>query len=162
MIVVSDSGPLIALAAVGRVDLLRQVYGNLLIPQEVYREVAVRGTGQPGSTEVRQSTWITVEQIQNPPEALRLQQQHSLQAGESEAIILAEEQQASWLLLDDFKARQVAQQRGQKVIGSVGILLIAKQCNFIPQVRPLLEALRIAGVYILPNLYQRVLHLAGE
>jgi predicted nucleic acid-binding protein len=162
VIIVSNSGPLIALAAISRFDLLRQVYGTLLVPQEVYQEVVVRGAGQPGSTEVQQATWITVEPVQNPQEALRLQQQQSLQPGESEAIILAEEQQASWLLVDDFKARRVAQQRGRKVIGSVGILLLAKQRGFIPHVRPLLDAMRAAGVYIAPSLYQHVLYLAGK
>ena len=48
MIVVSNTSPIINLAAVGQLDLLRQLYGQIVIPQAVYVEIVGRGAGQPG------------------------------------------------------------------------------------------------------------------
>ena len=58
MIVVSNSSPLIALSAVGLFDLLATLYGDINIPQAVYEEVAVSGSGRTGSQEVAGSQWI--------------------------------------------------------------------------------------------------------
>ena len=58
MIVVSNSSPIMNLAAVGQLDLLRTLYGRLIIPQAVYEEVAIAGKGRPGASDVEVADWI--------------------------------------------------------------------------------------------------------
>ena len=103
MIVVSDASPLLNLAIIGQLDLLRQLYDEVVIPQAVYDEVVVMGSDMPGASEVREAHWILTRQVQNQPliTALRLQ----LDYGEAEAIALASELNADLLLVDERKAR---------------------------------------------------------
>jgi predicted nucleic acid-binding protein len=65
MIVVSNAGPLIVLAKIGRFDLLQSIFGRLIIPQAVYDEVAIAGAGRPGADETRQAcdAWIEIMPI---------------------------------------------------------------------------------------------------
>lgn len=65
MIVVSDASPLIALSAVGRLDLLRELFGSVLIPAAVYAEVVQAGAGLPGANEVGGAEWITSRTVGN-------------------------------------------------------------------------------------------------
>lgn len=101
MIVVSDASPLIALAVVGRLDLLRQLYAEVLLPEAVYGEVtAVQDA--PGAAEVTNSGWIRTQPLRDRmlAEALALE----LDAGEAEAIALAVELRADLLLMDERRA----------------------------------------------------------
>jgi len=91
-----------------------------------------------------------------------LQIQYGLHAGECEAIVLAIEQLADVVLLDDKDARAVAQQFGMEVTGSAGILIAAKREGLIPEVKPLLDAMIAQGVRIAPGVRQAALKLAGE
>jgi len=65
MTVVSDASPLINLARIGQLDLLRQLYGTMLLPEAVWQEVVVDGAGQPGAAEVRAADWIHTRGIAN-------------------------------------------------------------------------------------------------
>lgn len=64
MVVVADSGPLIVLAAIGHLELLRELYGRVLVPAQVHHEVVVAGDGKPGSAEVGAAGWIVVEPVE--------------------------------------------------------------------------------------------------
>ena len=63
MIVISNTSPVVNLAAIGQLELLRQLYGRVIIPQAVYEEIVIVGAGQPGAVEVEASDWIEVRQI---------------------------------------------------------------------------------------------------
>ena len=123
-IVVSDSSPLIHLSQIGRLSLLRELFGGLLIPPAVYREVVVEGRGRPGSREVKEASWIDVVEVRN--EHLKRILQLLLDEGEAEAIVLALETSASLVLLDGLEARLQAKRLGLRVTGTLGILLRAK------------------------------------
>lgn len=86
----------------------------------------------------------------------------SLGVGESEAISLALEVQARLLLLDDRPARRLAQALGLSIIGTLGILLAAKRRNFLPAIRPSLDALVRYDFRIAPTLYDQILRDAEE
>ena len=60
MIVVSNTSPIINLAAIGQLEILQNLYDHIRIPQAVYYEIAVRGAGQPGSQEVQDLEWIEI------------------------------------------------------------------------------------------------------
>lgn len=124
MKVISNSSPLINFGTLGRLDILRTLYGNLFIPEAVYHEVVVVGQRHPGAAAVREATWIVQEAVTNIPAVMFL---HDLGRGEAEAIILAVEHPGSLVILDDRRGRLVASSLGLTMIGTLGILLIAKR-----------------------------------
>jgi hypothetical protein len=161
MIVVSNASPIINLSHIGQLHLLQQLYGRVIIPTAVYREVVTAGAGQAGAAEVDQSEWMEVLQTSNRPMVIALEA--DLDVGEAEAITLAMELKADLLLLDERKGRAVAKQLGLRFIGILGILVEAKKQELIPAVRPLLDELRAgAGFWISEELYGRVVQAAGE
>lgn len=89
--VVTDSGPLIALATVGQMDLLGKVFGTILVPDAVFREVAWYGARRPGADELAAATWAIRVDLEVPPEALLAE---DVGPGESEAIALAVQRRA--------------------------------------------------------------------
>ncbi len=162
MIVISDSVALIGLSAIGALDLLNRLYGTVIVPDAVYQEVVVQGAGKPGAQVVAGASWIQVMTVRNKSDVDQLVSVIRLDRGESEAIVLAQEIEADLILLDDDKARRYARQQQLSITGTVGVLLVAKQQGLIPLVRPLLDALIAAGIYVDSHLYQRARQLAGE
>jgi predicted nucleic acid-binding protein len=161
MIVVSNTSPIINLAAVGRLELLQQLYGTIVIPQAVYHEIAVRGSGQPGASEIQTYAWFERHHVRDA--ALVQRFEHHLDAGESEAIALTIEIGADQLLLDERRGRVIARRHGVSVVGLLGVLLVAKQQGFLDTIRPVLNELRTeAGFWIAPELFTQVLESAGE
>lgn len=161
MIVVSDASPLIALAAVGRLELLHRLYGEVLIPEAVYREVTTSAPHAIGAEEVKAAEWIRVQPVRERTLVVALSLE--LDAGEAAAIALAVESGADLLLMDERRGRLAAVRLGTHVIGVLGVLIEAKKTGMLPEVRPLLDALeRNAGFHIGAALYRRVLSAAGE
>jgi predicted nucleic acid-binding protein len=161
MIVVSDTSPIINLAIVDQLDLLRQLYSKVIIPQAVYNEIVVEGVGQAGAEEIERAEWIEVKTVTDRPMVTALEA--DLDVGEAEAIVLALELEADLLLLDERKGRVVAERLGIDHIGILGVLIRAKHEKLVPAVKPIIDGLmNKAGFWIGDELYQRVLHVAGE
>lgn len=161
MSIVSDSSPLISLARISQLDLLRHLYGEIIVPEAVWQEVVVDGAGQPGAETIRQAPWVRCIAVNNRTVAEALRQ--GLDAGEAEAIALAIEGSAELLLIDDRLGRESAQHLGVHCVGLVGVLVEAKQKKVIALLRPHLDALRYtAGFHISEALYHRVLADWGE
>jgi len=161
MIVVSDSSPLISLAAIGRLDLLQSIFKSLIIPQAVYDEI-IAGKDRPGAQEIAKASWIEVRRIKSRRAVRQLMKSDKLHIGESEAIILSRELKATYLLLDDRAARKAAGRKRIPVIGTLGTLLLAKTLSLIPAVEPCIRELLGAGKYIDPATYRDILLKAGE
>lgn len=159
MSLVADAGPILSFARAQRLELLHDVVSMLLIPQAVYDDIVIRGAGKPGAQEVHTSTWIRRERIQD--RSLTEQLPSKLHLGEREAIVLAKERDAT-LLVDEREARRVALQLGIGYIGSLRVLTEAKDRGIIVQVKPVLDELIAAGLYIGEPLYQSVLRSVGE
>ncbi|PSB04956.1 DUF3368 domain-containing protein [Merismopedia glauca] len=160
MTVICNATPLINFAAINRLDILQAVFGKVTIPQAVYDETT--DSNFPNSQIIVQasnSDWLQVCTVtltigNIPPE---------LDAGEREVITLAIERSQHKVLIDEKKARQVAQELGLQVIGTIGILLLAKNKQVIPEISPLLDAMiDIARYWVSKSLYQQVLQQAGE
>jgi predicted nucleic acid-binding protein len=161
MIVVSNTPPVTNLALIGRLDLLEQLYGALMIPDAVWQELVVKGAHLPSAQQIERASWLSVRTVTNRELVLSLRQ--DLDAGEAEAIALAMEMNADLLLIDERIGRESAQHLGVPYMGLIGVLVQCKQRGLIPQVRPIIDALRLqAGFWISDALYQRVLHDAGE
>jgi hypothetical protein len=160
LIVVSNTTPISELAKIGRLDLLRNLYGRIFIPQEVFDELTT-GT-HPAAQSLRQTAWIEIRPVTDPQKAIALHTQTKLGLGECEAIILTEELSAHRLLIDDHDARREALSRNLPIIGTVGIILLAKQLGLIPTVKDILDDLIAHGTRIGRRLYLDALAVAGE
>jgi len=159
MIIVSDSGPIISFARAGYLKLLRQLFQEITIPEAVYEEIAIIGSGRAGAKEVISEEWIRMRKIKN---RLRVKQLPAiLGSGEREAIILAQELNAA-LLIDDRKAREVAEENGISCFGSLRALKEAKDRKLIGTIKPVVDELREKGLRIDNSLYQRFLQEVGE
>ena len=160
MIVVSDASPLIGLASIGRLDLLRDVFERVLVPEAVYQE-AVHDIGRPGAEAVLDAAWIIRHEVTNRVlvEALAL----DVDVGESEAIALALEVNADLIVVDDKGGRSVAEAVGLRTIGVLGVIVLAKQRGLIEHGRPIIDALLTRTAFrVSASLVERVLRTMGE
>jgi len=159
--IVSNSSALINLARIGKLDLLQQLYGELIVPDAVWKEVVVEGSGQSGADDIKRAAWIKTLTVTNKDLVWALRQ--DLDSGEAEAIALAIELQAELLLMDEHMGRETARHLGLCYTGIIGVLIEAKHKGLIHAVKPYLTALRdIAGFHVKPTLYLRVLQDEGE
>ncbi len=156
MIVVPDASPLIYLAGAGHLDLLRVLYARVIVPRVLFDEVATRGAGQPGAGEVRDAAWLEVVDVAPDPALLV-----ALDRGEAAAIPLALALHAE-LLCDDAEARALAKRRGLFVVGTIGVLLRAKDCGHIVAVRPIMDAMSDLGMWMSAAFREEVLLTASE
>ena len=157
--VVSDTSPLINLAAIGHLDLLRALYGKVRIPNAVYREID-RFEEQPGADAVQSMDWIGVQSCPRPDLATALREE--LDAGEAEAIAMAMDAGAL-LLIDEREGRRVASRLDVSRLGLLGVLVQAKRAGHVPALRPLLGSLRQdAGFWMSEALQNRVLEEVDE
>jgi predicted nucleic acid-binding protein len=104
VILVVDTSGLITLAKIGRLQLLHELAEQVAVADAVYDEVVGRGAARPGHQEVAQASWILRRTVQDHTAVAGLEIQ--LGRGESEAIVLARELEADFVLLDDARARQ--------------------------------------------------------
>lgn len=160
MKVVCDASTLIALARIGQLDILRQAGTQVGIPMAVYEEVVVKGASKPGADEIRQASWVETRDVADRDVVAQFRT--VLGAGESEVIALAKESDADLIILDDQDARETAIAEGLNVVGLLAFLVLAKEEGIIPQVRPLLDALRHQGFFISDDLYHNILRRADE
>ena len=161
MSVVSNASPLINLARIGQLDLLAQLYEELVVPEAVWHEVVLEGAGQPGAKEIETGSWVGVRSVENRGLVRALQQE--LDAGEAEAIALALEIKAEFVLMDEHLGRETGLHMGVRCVGLIGVLVEAKRKGLIGEIRPLMDALRdIAGFWVSDVLYRRVLRDEGE
>jgi hypothetical protein len=124
MIVVSNSSPIISLATIGLLDLLQKLYGDVHLPDAVYNEIVLQGTGRPGASEVQTQPWFQRHRVTDTGLVALLRQ--DLGEGEAEAIALALELKADLVLIDDLAARGAAAPLGVRFTGSMGVLLEAR------------------------------------
>lgn len=145
--IVSDSTCLIALERIGSVEILPALFGSIIIPPVVQLEFGIS------------IPWLKVTQLSDPSLAATLKT--IVDDGEAEAIALAREHNYR-IITDDRRARSVARQYGLDVVGTVGILVLAKQKGIVSSIRPLLTSLENIGFYFSTALKEEVLHLAEE
>lgn len=156
--VIVNNTPLVALWILNRLDLLRDLYGIVWIPETVEREfIATEAIVRQSA--LLQSPWIQVVCVSNPRLALTYV---GLDQGEAEVLALAVEHNARLVVIDERKGRRYAQRLGLALTGTLGILLLAKQEGLIPMLAPLLDQLEQSGLHLGADLVQRVLLLAQE
>ena len=161
MIVVSNTTPLIGLAVIGRFNLLRQLFGSIIIPEAVYQEAVIYGREQGGARrEVSEAHWIEIRPVKDRLAVEVLLDE--LDIGEAETIVLAREISADWVLMDERKGRRKLTELGLSKTGTAGILLKARRENLIPALAPELDLLRKTGFSISDFVVTGLLHQVGE
>ncbi len=159
----ADTGPLIALARVGNLRLLQALYHEILIPPAVHDELCL-GSNRPGSKRICEAIEQDWLQLRKPSSKTSSFSELSLilDRGEAEAIVLAEEVDCRFLLIDERKGRAIAKRRGIPIAGIAGVLLAAKKQGFISEILPIIKCLEETGYRLSAALVTEIAKLAGE
>lgn len=134
-IVIADSGPIFSLAAINKLNLLNEIFEDIKIPFAVWHEIS-SNNNKPFHDSITQFFNDKIVSIKGFNDLTFM-----MDPGESESVILYKEINADFLLLDDKKARTIAENFGVKCVGTIGVLSIAKELGLIDALRPLFETL---------------------
>ena len=162
MKIVSDTGPIIGLAKIGKIILLKNIADEVIIPPMVYKELF--GKTGPESNEIDQAlnTFIVVKRNIVVDEAIKIELA-GLGEGEKQAIGLASQLDNDViLLLDDRAGRQVAARLNIFTTGLIGLLLVAKEKGFVESVGTHIKELRNNGYWLSDDIMKTAIKLAGE
>jgi predicted nucleic acid-binding protein len=157
--IVCNSGPLIALGILGKLDILKSLFDEVLIPDAVQREITQGGLKFSGLENFQKARWIRVAAPKQKDALLSA----LLDAGEAAVIDLAREQNIKLVLIDERKARKVARDvYGLQPVGTARILVEAKKTNLLREIAAPLKKLRQEGYWIHEDIVQTALREAGE
>jgi uncharacterized protein len=158
-VVVVNTTPIIALALLEKLDLLKKLYGEVLIPPAVEKELIAGGSSQIGVIDFSAVGYLRRVQLKDSTRADLLS---DLDRGEAEVIALGQELSADLLIIDEKLARRHAVRLGFNITGVLGVLLRAKEAGLIQAVEPLLQQLIDGGIWIGVDVRTETLRLAGE
>lgn len=161
MIVISDTTPIITLIKINRIDLLEKLFGEVFIPEAVFRELTTNTAFANEAEIVKASSFLKVKTVQNQQSLSILQAVSGLDDGESEAIILAGELGSDALIIDERKGRKIAQKLGITITGTIGILIQAHNENMISteNAKLYLEQLKNSNIRLSEGLIQEALSM---
>ena len=160
MIVIANSTIFIGLAKIGKLYLLQKIFSKVYITKEVHKELTLKGQNKPGSHIIKGSKWIECKAPKD--KALVNLLLSNLEKGEAEVLALAKELNADLLLLDEEKARKAAQLAGFKVMGIVGLLILAKDMGLIDAISPYIHDLERKNFRISQKIINEALKRSKE
>jgi hypothetical protein len=161
MLVVSDTTPLLYLARVGRLDLLCELYVEVVVPQTVWAELVEARPDAPGVDVVRAAAWLrVVADVSAPVDVADVLAE--IDAGEAAAIAVALDRDADLLLIDDAAGRRAAGELGVAVRGTLGVLVSAKAAGALDAVAPVISALLGEGFRASEAVVEQALRASGE
>ncbi len=157
MIVVSNATPIISLASIGRVDILKHFFDKVYIPQAVYDEI--KSKKAYGYQEI-DDTFFQVEHIEDKfAQNILL---NDLDLGEAQTIVLAKEMSADIVLIDETIGYNLAKSQQLNVKRTLSFLIASKQKGYIDEVKPLLDEMIAEGRWISHKVYRDVLKFCKE
>ena len=156
--VVSNTTPIISLLKIGELQILKDLYKEIYIPQEVYNEIEA-GKSKEFYVDLSKIEWIKIEKIKNEKS---LSYFLDLDQGEAEVIVLASEINADLIILDETLGRFHAKHVGLIVTGTIGILIKAKQLGYIKELKPILRELRTKDVWLSDVFIEEILRMTDE
>jgi uncharacterized protein len=156
--VILNNTPLVALWSLGQLPLLRDLYGEVIIPQAVYEEFLATEQSVR-QTALDEAPWIKIVSLINARQALVYV---GLDRGEAEVLALATEHSARLVIIDEYKGRRYAERLGLPLTGTLGVLLTAKHNGLVPALAPLIDQLLKEGLFLASELIRKALELAGE
>ena len=156
--VISNTSPLVSLWVLNLLPLFRELYTEVLIPEEVRSEFSATES-ETRTADLESAPWIRTVRLRNPE---NIAMHGEVDLGEAAVFVLAEEREARLVILDDRDARRYAERIGLPFTGTVGLLLEAKERDFIDAIKPLLNVLLANGIRLSPSLINDALQQAGE
>jgi hypothetical protein len=154
-IVVSNSTPIINFATIDRMDILQDLYGEIIIPSAVWNEIVIKGANYAACLKLKKVEWIQVLKVKEDNFLKMLRTK--LDDGESEAITLAIEKKADLILLDEKSARNIAKTVGLDFMGTIGCLLLAKKFGIISNIKTVLDLIMTEAKFWISNtLYEAI------
>ena len=157
MILVADCSALVALSVCGSLNLLEHLFASVVVPETVYIEAT-----QPDKKQAQALKTFLQGKVRQVNLETYVFLDAYADAGETEAMLLYKQLAADKLLIDDKRGRKVAKINQISTIGSLGVLLVAKEKGLIVEVAPLLQQIEQSDIYLSPDLIATVLELAGE
>lgn len=163
MIVVSDTTPLISLMKIGQLKLIYQLFGEIQIPEAVFKELVSNKKFSEESRQIQESSFIKKVKVTDVKSVDLLRRSTALDAGESEAIILSDSVKADVLLMDEVKGRKIAQQMGIPLMGTIGMLIVAYNARLLSkeEIQACINILKNTGRHISDKLYSQLMHKLG-
>ena len=158
MIVIADSSALVALSMCQCLPVLEQLFNEIKVPEAVFKEVCILEKPEAATLE----SWLKYRVCTVSLSKYNLVRADNLGQGEREAIALYLAESAELLIIDDARAKRIAYLNGLEVMGSMGVLLLAKRKGLIKHIRSLLEILENTDIHLSHAVVQKVLNLANE
>ncbi len=158
--VIADAGPLIALARLERLVLLRRLFGRVGVTGIVAGELRL-GTAAPGAKELGlavEAGWL----VRLPPPTKALPQHRILDAGEASCLAAVAAAPQTLLLIDERLGRSEARRIGLTIMGTAGVLCAAKELGYLKAVMPVVHDLLAAGYFMSDAVVNGARQLAGE
>jgi len=157
--VVSNSSPLIWLAKIGRLALLKALFGEIIVPRRVYEEAALQKQSADAVliSKAVEEGWIKVSE-ERVEQAEALARVSGIHLGEAEAILLAQRLGVG-LIIDEREASATAQMFEVRPIGTIAVLLlaVAKDLITLSEFRESLDGLIVSGFWLTVDVYNKVL-----
>jgi predicted nucleic acid-binding protein len=147
------------LAPVNLLDLLREGLLEVFVPQPGIEEIWGHGPNDPTVKAIQVVPWIRIAPASTIAPVVGL---WDLGRGESAVLSLALAEPGSWAVIDDWEARRCARSLGIPFIGTLGLVILAKQIDRIPAARPVVERLRVSGMYLSDRVINEALATVGE
>ncbi len=148
-VIISDTSCIITLSNIGELEILKKLYGRVFITKHVVDEF-----------QLSLPEWFVVENPKN--QDLYLSLLPIIGNGESSAIALAYEKKDSLLILDDHKARKIAQKYEIVFTGTLGVILSAKSQGIITEIKPIIERIKKTNFRLSDEVIEKILIQSGE
>ena len=152
--IIGDSSALIALATIDKLDLLEKLFNKVYVPEAVFNEVS--SNNKPQSLKLKNFLQDKVIKIESNILNVGLGQ------GELEAMALYKQINADFLLIDDLRAKKFAKLNNIYTIGSLGVMILAKEKGYVDSIRDDLKKLKLSSVFISSKLIDKVLKEVRE
>jgi len=153
MIVVSNTSPINYLVLIGHIQLLTELFQQIIIPYAVHSELSDAFAPSPVKAWIASPPdWLKIQPVNQPTDAIV----DLLDPGERAAILLAQELNADLLFLDDMKARRIAAARGLAITGILGILDQAASMKLI-DLPVVVQTLKNTSFWVSDSLFQKLL-----
>lgn len=156
--IITNTTPILSLLKINKLDILKELYEKVTVPNAVYQEIE-KGKEKQYYQDLKKITWIEIEHIKNTDSRSFF---IDLDDGEAEVLILAKEQNADLVILDEIMGRRYAKQLELNLTGTLGILLKAKEKGIINSIREILSELTEKGTWLNSKLIKKVIKLSNE
>jgi predicted nucleic acid-binding protein len=154
-----NTSPLVFLVRENLLELLRAGVDDVAVPEPVIEEIHGHGRDDPTVQAIDRASWLTIVPVPVIPPAIA---DWRLGTGESAGLALALAEADSWAVIDDWGARRCARSLSIRSIGTLGLVLLAKEEGSIPAARPVIERLRRSGMYLSDEVIREALARVGE